>query len=95
MVFILIGLALPFLLLLLIELALRSADVAPRQPLFIQNPQHPEFSLANPRAVERFFAHPGNAPNVSVETGYFRTERNPDAFRLVTMDHAIDPNTWP
>ena len=83
--FTLIGLALPFLLLAVVELSLRAANVAPRQPLFIQNPQHPEFSLANPRVVERFFARPEAAPNVSVETGYFRTERNPEAFRVVTM----------
>ena len=81
----LIALVLPLLLLALIEGALRLADAAPRQPLFIQAPQHPEFSLANPRVIQRFFSRPEAAPNVSVETGYFRTEGNPDAFRVVTM----------
>ena len=56
--FTLIGLALPLLALAVLEWALRAADVAPRQPLFIVNPQYPEFSLANPRVVERFFARP-------------------------------------
>jgi tetratricopeptide (TPR) repeat protein len=83
--FLLIGLSLPVLILVLVEFSLRAAGAAPRQPLFIQAPKYPEFSLANPRVIERFFSHPDAAPNVSVETGYFKTERNPGAFRIVTM----------
>ena len=83
--FLLIALLLPVLVFAVVEFSLRAADVAPRQPLFIQAPQHPEFSLANPRVIERFFSRPEAAPNVSVETGYFKTARNPDAFRVVTM----------
>ena len=83
--FALIGLSLPVLILVLVEFSLRAADVAPRQPLFIQAPKYPEFSLANPRVIERFFSRPEAAPNVSVETGYFKTDRNPAAFRIVTM----------
>ena len=63
--FFLIALALPLLVLTAVEGALRVADVAPQQPLFIQNPQHPEFSLANPRVIERFFSRADAAPNVS------------------------------
>ena len=72
--FLAIALALPLLLLGGLELGLRAVDAAPRQPLFIVHPQHPEFSLANPRVIERFFARAEAAPNVSVETGYFRSE---------------------
>ncbi len=66
--FLAIALALPLLLLGGLELVLRAADAAPRQPLFIVHPQHPELSLANPRVIERFFARADAAPNVSVET---------------------------
>ena len=83
--FVLIALLLPLALLAVVEVALRAADAAPRQPLFIQTPQHPEFSLANPRVVERFFSRPEAAPSVSVETGYFSSKRSEDAIRLVTM----------
>ena len=83
--FVVIALLLPVALLALVEFALRAADAAPRQPLFIQTPKHPEFSLPNPRVVERFFSRPEAAPNVSVETGYFRTQRPDSAFRLITM----------
>lgn len=84
-IFLLLALLLPVLLLGAVEGALRALDVAPRIPLFIPHPQHPQFSLANPAAAGRLFSRPEAAPNVSIETGFFDTRRSPDALRLVVQ----------
>ena len=84
-VFLLLALMLPVLLLGTVEGALRALDVAPRIPLFIPHPQHPQYSLANPAAAGRLFSRPEAAPNVSIETGFFDTRRSPDALRLVVQ----------
>jgi lysophospholipase L1-like esterase len=80
-----IMLLVPLLLLAAAELSLRLAGAGQLQPLFISHPGHPEWSLANPRAIERFFSHPSRAPQISIETGFFQTEKNPGALRLVVQ----------
>jgi len=76
-------LALPFLLLAGAELALRAAgfgrDV---EPLFITSPTQPGYLQANPRVVTRFFTDPMQAPSVSIETAYFRGEKQAGTFRV-------------
>jgi tetratricopeptide (TPR) repeat protein len=81
----LIAIAIPVILLVGTELVLRTLDAAPREPLFIENPQLPEYSLANPRVVQRLFARPEMAPAVSIETGFFRTRKADGALRLVVQ----------
>ncbi|MGD8977016.1 MAG: SGNH/GDSL hydrolase family protein [Gammaproteobacteria bacterium] len=83
--FLLLALMLPVLLLGAVEGALRALDVAPRIPLFIPHPQHPQYSLANPAAAGRLFSRPEAAPNVSIETGFFDTRRSSEALRLVVQ----------
>jgi tetratricopeptide (TPR) repeat protein len=83
--FTLIAIAIPVILLVGVELVLRTLDAAPRAPLFIENPQLPEYSLANPRVVERLFARPEAAPAVSIETGFFRTRKADGGLRLVVQ----------
>jgi tetratricopeptide (TPR) repeat protein len=84
-VFLAVMLLTPLFLLGALELGLRAAGIGQREPLFIPHPSHPEWSLANPRAVERLFAHPSQAPKISIETGFFRTRKNPGALRLVVQ----------
>jgi lysophospholipase L1-like esterase len=76
-------LALPFVLLASAELALRSAgygrDV---EPLFIASPTQAGYLQANPRVVTRFFTDPAQAPPVSIETAYFRRQKQPGSLRL-------------
>ncbi len=79
----LIVLALPFVLLALAEAGLRLAGFGrDLEPLFIENPDRPEYLLANPRAVTRFFTDPAQAPRVSIETAYFRAQKIPGTFRV-------------
>ena len=83
--FLLVILLLPVLLLIAAEGLLRALNVAPQVPLFIANPQYPQYSLANPAAAGRLFSRPEAAPNVSIETGFFDTVRGPETFRLVVQ----------
>ncbi len=78
-----VTLALPFALLAGAELALRAAgygrDV---EPLFIASPTQPGYLQANPRVVTRLFTDPMQAPSVSIETAYFRTQKQAGTFRV-------------
>jgi lysophospholipase L1-like esterase len=81
-----ITLLLPVLLLALAEGGLRLAGYGrDLEPVFIDAPGLPGWRQANPRAVERLFASPADAPSVSIETAYFRTDKPPGAFRLVVQ----------
>ncbi len=73
----------PFLLLALAEVGLRVGGFGhDLEPLFIPAPGHPEYLQANPRAVARLFAEPGQAPNVSIETAYFAARKPAGTFRV-------------
>jgi len=75
--------ALPFVVLGLLELGLRLGGFGhDLEPLFVASPQHPEYLQANPRAVARFFNRPEEAPAVSIETAYFRAQKAPGTFRV-------------
>jgi tetratricopeptide (TPR) repeat protein len=80
-----ITLLVPLLLLGSVELGLRAAGQGQLPPLFISHPQHPEWSLANPRVIERFVSYPEHAPRISIETGFFRTAKNEGALRIVVQ----------
>jgi tetratricopeptide (TPR) repeat protein len=79
----LIVLALPLLLLALAEAGLRLAGFGrDLEPLFIASPDRPDYLLANPLAVTRYFTDPAQAPQVSIETVYFRATKAPGTFRV-------------
>jgi tetratricopeptide (TPR) repeat protein len=80
-----IAVLLPIIAVVAVESVLSAKDAFPRQPLFIRNTQFPEYSLANPTVVQRFFSRPEMAPNVSIETAFFRTEKAPGTLRLVVQ----------
>ena len=82
-IFWIILLALPFLLLGGTELALRLAGFGQdREPLFMPSPSQPDYLQANPRVVTRFFTDASQAPAVSIETAYFRRQKQPGSFRV-------------
>ncbi len=65
------------------ELALRTAGYGRAlEPLFIASPEQPDYLQANPRVVTRFFTDPTQAPSVSIETAYFRKQKQPGSFRV-------------
>jgi tetratricopeptide (TPR) repeat protein len=84
-IFTAIAVGLPLVLFTSVELALRLSDAFPREPLFIVNPTFPEYSLANPRVVQRFFSTAAAAPNVSIETAFFSTNKPPGTLRIVVQ----------
>jgi tetratricopeptide (TPR) repeat protein len=78
-----IALAVPFVVLGIVELALRLGGFGhDLEPLFIESPQQPGFLQANPRVVTRFFTDPAQAPSVSIETAYFRASKPAGSFRV-------------
>jgi tetratricopeptide (TPR) repeat protein len=84
-VFTAIALLFPVVLLGSVEFMLRMTDHGQLPPLFISHPNHPEWSLANPRVIERFVSHPSHAPRISIETAFFRTRKNEGALRVVVQ----------
>jgi tetratricopeptide (TPR) repeat protein len=79
----LILVALPFLLLGLVETGLRLGGFGrDLEPLFIPAPNQPAYLQANPRAVTRLFLDPAQAPSVSIETAYFVAAKPEGTFRV-------------
>ncbi len=76
--------ALPLLALALVEGGLRLAGVATPEPLFVPAPE-PGWLQPNDKVVQRFFAHPDDAPTVSIDTHYFRTEKPEGTFRAFVL----------
>ena len=83
--FTLIALSLPIVVLALIEIALRLGGVAVPAPLFIDEPNNPDYRLANPNVVLRYFAKPEQAPGVQIETGFFLKEKPANGLRIVVQ----------
>jgi lysophospholipase L1-like esterase len=79
----LIVLLVPFAVLGGLELALRAAGYGRGiEPLFVASPEQPNYLQANPRVVTRFFTDPAQAAPVSIETAYFRRQKQPGTFRV-------------
>jgi tetratricopeptide (TPR) repeat protein len=83
--FTLIALSLPIIVLLLIELALRLGGIAVPAPLFIDEPNNPDYRLANPDVILRYFSKPGQAPGIQIETGFFLKEKPVNGLRIVVQ----------
>ena len=78
-----IVLLLPFVALAATEVALRLAGFGrDLEPLFIRSPGLSGYLQANPGVVTRFFTDPSQAPDVSIETAYFRASKVPGSFRV-------------
>lgn len=80
--FYVIAILLPILFLVSLEGLLRLAGYGQSVPLFIKNPQAPEYTLPKPDVVNRYFSSPNSGPNVTIETNFFLTEKPSDGLRL-------------
>ncbi len=84
-IFRLVLITLPFAILLAFEGLLRLAGYGKEVPLFITNPQAPEYRLPKPDVVSRFFADPKAGPNVTIETNFFLAEKPAQGLRLIVQ----------
>jgi len=84
-VFTLIAILLPVALLVVVEGALRLAHIAAPEPLFIDEPRHAEYRLANPNVVGRYFPDRASAPGIQIETSFFLAEKAPNGLRIVVQ----------
>lgn len=69
----------------LLEGGLRLAGYGEIYPLFMPHPKYSDYLLANPQVIRRYFTDPADAPNVSIETSFFRKNKRPGTLRLVVQ----------
>lgn len=79
----LIALSLPFVALVLIELALRLGGIATPEPLFVDELNNPAYRLANPNVILRYFSKPEQAPGIQIETSFFLKEKPVNGLRII------------
>ncbi len=77
-----IAIILPFMLLAMFEGGLRLVGYGKTVPLFIENPQAPEYMLPKPDVVSRYFANPEDGPNVTIETNFFLKDKPKNGLRI-------------
>ncbi|MEJ2602085.1 MAG: GDSL-type esterase/lipase family protein [Gammaproteobacteria bacterium] len=80
-----VAIVLPLLLLGAVEGGLRLAGIAEPAPLFIDEPNHPDYRLANPGVIGRYFPDRTAAPGISIETGFFLAEKPANGLRVVVQ----------
>jgi lysophospholipase L1-like esterase len=78
-----IAVAIPFLLLGLLEITLRIAGSGNEYPLFIDDPQRADLLRINPEIARRYFLIPEAAPDVSFPS--FRKVKNDHTLRIVVQ----------
>jgi tetratricopeptide (TPR) repeat protein len=81
--FSIIAIALPFVLVGLVELVLRLAGYGNDYPLFVEDPVNTELLRVNPEIAQRYFLNPEGAPEVSFPP--FRKEKNEHTLRIVVQ----------
>jgi len=81
--FYLIALSLPILFFATLEGATRLFGLAMPEPLFVDGP--PGYLRPNEAVISRFFIHPSRAPRVSIDTTFFRKEKDDDLYRIVVQ----------
>jgi tetratricopeptide (TPR) repeat protein len=74
--------AIPVLFFFLLEVGLRTAGFGHDYPLVTSTSEIPEYLHVNPQVINRYVTDPGQAPQVSSETVYFRTKKPPGTFRI-------------
>ncbi len=83
--FYLITLVIPFILLALLEGILRVSGYGNSYPLFVDAKGIPGYLQPNLEVIHRYFARPELAPNVSIDTVYFKKDKPADTFRVVVQ----------
>ena len=84
-IFYAIAIALPFALLLLLELILRLSGFGQTYPLFVPAKQIDGYLMPNPDLIKRYFGPNGSAPQVAIDTFLFTEKKPANTIRIVTM----------
>ncbi|MFT5674263.1 MAG: tetratricopeptide (TPR) repeat protein [Paraglaciecola sp.] len=84
-IFYAISISIPFLLLFVLELGLRTTEYGTDYPLFIPAKALPGYMQPNDNVINRFFPGPQFAPKVSPDTQYFLENKPRDSFRIVVQ----------
>ena len=79
-VFSAVALALPWVLLLIVEIGLRIGGYGSSYPLFVRHAAQPEYLVANPRVARRYFGAGPFTP--TPELDFFRATRQPGTYRV-------------
>lgn len=77
-----IAIAIPLIFFLVLEFGLRALGYGQSIPLFMSNPQAPHYYLPTPDVVKRYFHDPASAPNVTIETNFFKQPKSADGLRI-------------
>ncbi|TRY32458.1 SGNH/GDSL hydrolase family protein [Aliiglaciecola sp. M165] len=77
-----IAVFIPFLFFILLELGLRFAGYGQSYPLFIPNPDAPDYLLPRPDIVKRYFPNASDVPSVTIEANFFRAEKPKNGLRF-------------
>ena len=80
----LIAAIIPVAFVVLLEGALRLAGIGERQPLFVPAPE-PGYLMPNEDVIHRFFAGTRGGPKVSIDTTFFRAEKEDGTLRVVVQ----------
>lgn len=83
--FYLISFLIPIALLVITEFSLRAFDYGNTYPLFIESKAKKGYMQPNEEVINRFFALPTLAPNVSPDTQFFLKEKPTESFRIVVQ----------
>lgn len=81
-IFYVIMVILPLIILIVIELLLRLSGFGKTTPLFIPNPAHPEYLLARPDVMTRYFPFSKNPPQVTMEADFFLAQKPEKSIRI-------------
>lgn len=80
-----IALTIPILFFVFLELGLRVANYGHEYPLFIDNPDAPDYILPRPDVVKRYFAESGDVPTITIEANFMRKTKPKDSLRFVVQ----------
>lgn len=80
-----ITLLLPLGVLVVLEVAMRLAGAGRVEPLFVPVEGAPGYEQPHPEVIRRFFPNPDAAPDVSIDTTYFRAAKPPGTFRVFVL----------
>lgn len=83
--FYLFAICLPIALLGALEGILRAFDYGDLHPLIIESDVLPGYSQPNENVIKRYFASAINAPKVSPDTQYFKTDKPTGSYRIVVQ----------
>ncbi|RCU49211.1 hypothetical protein DU002_12740 [Corallincola holothuriorum] len=83
--FLILTLLSPVIFFVLLELILRAAGFGHTYPLFVDAKGMPGYLQASDQVIKRYFNDPKQAPNVSIDTIYFKKEKPAATFRVVVQ----------